>query len=208
MGKDFSARLATGLQVFLKKFPWEAEHNDIGIVYKHVLFAFLYETYLEQLHRLVLGGGVETTPRFWENMVGHTSYTSHPMHRHPLFYREVAVALGMRGEGTVSKHVGRSWAKVVDCVPWRSCLLKENVPSIGSLIVTFIFQMQRLVRNGVKESEERVWREIVWSLHCLFEGVWPDRNADNNLYNTSQWMRFSFIPMIVLVGMVNILCGR
>ena len=158
--------------------------GEIGILYPHELFSVMHEHYYDHFLKYILGGNVNNVSDFWSQMDKHPSFKDHPMHRHRLFnFRTHAVPIVVYGDGTPVTGVSKAWCKEVDGIIWSSALMHDDRPWLHNYIMCFLYELLLYKSEaGERITEDEVWKEIVWSLYWLGEGVHPDRGSDNVVY--------------------------
>jgi hypothetical protein len=164
--------------------PGTQFEGDIDICYPHAFFAALYKCHKEEFVRRMLGGNPANVGLFWEAMAkrpAHPSYEPHPMHAHPRFnHREKGVALSLHGDGVACIACGKQWARTVETISWSSVLSEPATSSVVNFIFCMVFK-SCLVKGPISTMSV-LWKNFIWSLYWLYQGVWPDRDPDGILY--------------------------
>ena len=120
--------------------------------------------------------------------VENPNYMSHPMHEHPRFdHRTSAVPLACHFDGVTSIHCGRSWGKTVESGSFASLLSKQAGASIQNFLIFMVFKTMR-----TRNTMERIWTELIWSLYWAYQGIWPDRNSSGRKYTPSDGWRYEY----------------
>ena len=64
------------------------------------------------------------------------------------------------------------------------------------LVIAFMFELLKYVGpDGHKLTMDEIWKHVVWSLYWLYEGVHPDRDANNKLYTSGPAFRRKGEPL-------------
>ena len=121
-------------------------------------------------------------------MTDHPSFAGHPMLTHAFFdYKTKAVPIIIYGDGTPVTGISKGWSKSVDSLIWSSALANKGNTWIHNFIACFLYEVNMYVdEDGNRLTEDDIWREFVWSLYWLHEGVHPDRGSDNIKYTAGE----------------------
>lgn len=157
-------------------------NRDVSILYPHVLFAVLYNYCYGFFVEKLLGGAKDKVEEFWTQVVDHPGYRSHPMHRHQYFFKQFGVPLSMHGDGTATTGIGKCGTRMADTLSWCSCLLGKSQSKLGHFIILMILATTMVAGARGGPTEEAFSREICWSLYWLYQGLHPDRDANNRMY--------------------------
>ena len=110
----------------------KARFGKVGILYPHVLFSLLYHVCYDQFVDKILGGCASNITRFWDSMVNHPNYATHPMKSNKKCpFKTKAVPISIHGDGVATTGVGKAWAKMCDVVSWTSLLPEKGSSIIG-----------------------------------------------------------------------------
>ena len=176
------------LRVPLKGNGARLEAGEIGMLYPHMVFSLLYEKYPEKFKKYILGGDAANVTKFWDEMTDHPSFAGHPMLTHAFFdYKTKAVPIIIYGDGTLVTGISKGWSKSVDSLIWSSALATKGNTWLHNFIICFLYALNMYVDGDGKHlTEDDIWRELVWSLYWLHEGVHPDRGSDNIKYTAGE----------------------
>ena len=187
-------------------------------MYPHEFLAVLYRDHRDSFDTHILNGSASNIPKFWDEVVDHPCYASHPMHAHSLSdFRTHAIPIRLYGDGTPVTGIGKAWKKEVDTIIFSSCLVTSGDPWLNNIIIAFLYDLMLLVDdNGNRLTEFVVWREIVWSLYWAYQGTFPDRGSDNIPYTDAyragragmELMGGLFIVLWVLMGDLDYMFKR
>lgn len=144
------------------------------VLLPHHLFATIYEKYPSAFKHHILGGDVANVGRFWRAMSEHPSMVNHPMHEKRDRTFSKAIPISLHGDGVSVSGRGRSWSRSVDVYSWQSMLASGETLCTNFLIYILYAQLIS------KESLNRFWKVLTWSLYWLFIGRWPRRDVDGN----------------------------
>ena len=112
----------------------------------------------------------------------------HKEHRYDANSRAVPIAL--HADGVTCVGLGKKASKHADCISWCSLLTHSTATASINFIVLFIFQIM-IVKNNIVDTMDVVWKNIVWSLYWLYQGVHPDRDADGRMYVPGDGLRYT-----------------
>ena len=114
------------------------------------------------------------------------------MHQHPRYdFKRFGVPLKLYGDGTPSTGVGKAWCKLVDAIICSSCLAPSGKSWLSNYILTFMHEaLMAFDANKDQITMDHFWKEIVWSIYWLYQGVHPDRGPDNVLYIPSDGEKY------------------
>ena len=166
--------------------------GDLDMLYPHALFATIYTAHPAEFEKRILGGTADNVPLFWDAMARppqHPSYATHPMLNHPHFdYRTRGVPLSLHGDGVTSIACGKQWARTVEVLSWSSVLAPKKASHIVNYIMLMIFKTC-LVDVPISTMSV-IWTHVIWSLHWLYLGLWPDRDANRVLYTPADGWKY------------------
>ena len=187
------------LESFLCKFPSEesvqmfkvpikssdpagASNVDFAICMPHLLFATLFSKYNHIFEEQMFGGRRQNIQDFWNSQMDHPAYAGHDMHTHPRFnFEDSAIPLFVHGDDVASVGIGRVSTKAVDVLSWGSLLSSSKDSPFSHFIIWLLFNSLRS-NKGSLQTMARLWKIFCYSCYWLYQGVFPDRDVDGNLY--------------------------
>lgn len=93
-----------------------------------------------------------------------------------------ALPYAIHGDAVASIRTGRSGSKSLDVYSWHGLLGRGGTLLVKHLMVS-IFKC-----SVVAGTMDAIWKILLWSLHWMFLGLWPDRDWDDKIYgkNTAE----------------------
>ena len=185
-------RAVGNVRIPLKHGVDAVKWDQVSLLYPHKIFATLHDSYPNSFREHFLGGDDRKIPQFWAEMVDHPGYASHPMHNHKRYeFRTQAVPLKVYGDGTPGTGIGKAWSKMIDAIIISSCVAHTGKSWLGNFIVTLVHELLMSVDENKRDvTMDALWKEIVWSMYWLYQGVHPDRGPDNILYVPADGEKF------------------
>ena len=157
-----------------------AEEFDVTMLMPHKLLSVMYHRHGAEFLQRLCGGDAGSIATFWDNMHGHPSYPTHPMHNHEYSnHRTHGIPIRLHGDGVTSIACGKIWSKSVEALSWSSCLAKPGASWVTNCLILFVFEC---IVAG--ESMDVVFANLAWSLYWAYLGAHPDRCPKGILYTT------------------------
>ena len=185
-------RGALGNFMIIMKTAFGRSKTQLNILWPHLLFSIMYHEYREEFVSRLCGGCVARIKTFWDSQANHPSYKSHPAHgKHRYDLKTQGIPLKLHGDGVTCVGLGKKASKHADCMSWSSLLARSSFTRALNFVMLFVFQLMQL-KSCTANTMEMIWRNIVWSLYWLYQGVHPDRDADGRLYTPADgilWVR-------------------
>ena len=149
------------------------------ILYPHELFAALFTFHPAVFLERMCGGSVDNVISYWNAMQQHPSIDGNP----DLKNKDKArwcIPLSFHGDGVTCAGVGKSWSRAVDIFSWSSVLDKGAL--IQRVFMIFLIHKLLVCKLPGQNTMDQFWKHLAWSFSWLERGLWPDRNADGNMY--------------------------
>ena len=128
------------------------------------------------------GGAREAEARvreFWHAMAGTPAMQDHPVTERADF-QNLCVPLSFHGDGVPISGIGKAWGHSVDVFSWRS-MLSSGSTLMTNYIIFLIFKFLKVTSAG-RDTYQKFWIVLSWSLRCLWEGRWPTADASGVMY--------------------------
>lgn len=155
---------------------------DMEIIYPHVIFAKLFESYPREFARRMFNNSPGYIKQFWDAQVEHPSYPNHPMLSHE-FGRDRAIPIFTHGDDVGAVGVGKTWARAVDCLSWGSLVGGGGTSQEKHLLIWLVYNNVVGAFPDGPSTMQVLWRHVVWSLYWLFVGRWPTHDPEGVAYN-------------------------
>ena len=85
------------------------------------------------------------------------------------------------GDGVACVGLGKAWHKLFNCFSFGSML--KNGPSFT---ISFLSWLVFTASCSIQEDQHTMnlyWKLMHWSFYWLFEGLWPDRDCNDDIYS-------------------------
>ena len=169
-----------------RKLQPKVQRHDLPFMLPHVLFAHLYKHNRQIFDDIILGatrGHGTRVSEFWRGVV---TRRDPRIRYHPMCGRsgwiEHAVPISLHGDAVPCVSVGHAGVKSLDAYSWQSVLADGTTTHIKHYVFGMFEQSKaHLGEHGV-DSNDAMWRVIVWSLNALFDGRWPAKD-----WNDQPW---------------------
>ena len=86
-------------------------------------------------------------------------------------YQTLAVPISLHGDGVPITGQGKAWGQSVDAFSWRS-ILSTGTTLMTNFLIFFIWKFLKCT-GGEKDTYEKFWVVLCWSLRALWLGQWP-----------------------------------
>ena len=116
---------------------------------------------------------------FWQGVEDSPLFLNHALKTMPNFRTHCIPARLHVGSVPVTG-VGKTWAKSLELASWGP-LLGRGTTVLASYIIWTVWggmKCQSMAGHTIK----MYWRQLCWSLLCLYKGGWPYAGADGNMY--------------------------
>ena len=160
--------------------PIQVVHAPTPLLLPHMLFAALYEADVELFKQHILGGSSETIPNFWDSVSDHPSMLNHPM-KEKQSWRTTFVPLSLHGDGVAIAGCGRPWSKSAEVLSWSS-MLASGSTIMKNYMIVMIHKLLCCKSIGCHHTLNAVFDQLIWSFQILFDGKWPQADADGIAY--------------------------
>ena len=161
------------------------------ILLPHVLFNHYYSTNRARFDELFLGNckSDDDLESFWNTLRERNDprLKGHPMCRKAGWMRKT-IPFSFHGDGVPVLQVGKSGSKSVDVYSLQSLLNTTGSSDFSKILITMVF-----TANRADGTETEIWRVLLWSLHWMAMGKWPQVD-----WNFKEWPQDS--PEAQLVG--------
>ena len=180
LGPNIFGRALRIVQMPLQIDLGRVVQGSVGIIYPHLLLAQTYQHFRGDFVEILLGGSVDKVAQFWGQMADHPAFRGHPMHHHQQPYRTKGIPASLHGDGTVTTGLGKAWGRMADALSWASCLMGPCKKRVGHFVMILMLE-QLMVQMGSMTADD-YWRELAWSFYWAYQGLHPDRDSNNRLY--------------------------
>lgn len=150
-------------------------------VLPHEMFAFIFTWFRPVFNSLFLGSdtGDDAVLKSWWMGVSERRdprIQHHPMLRKPGWEKK-GVPIAIHGDGVPCIRVGRAGTKSLDAYSWHGLMGSQSTLFVKHYIISVF------TASMTEKTMDQVWMVISWSLHWLFQGVWPDRDHHGVMYD-------------------------
>jgi hypothetical protein len=137
----------------------------------HVMFAHFYHHKRARFNEIFLGDHSSTASltKFWQELQSRKDprLEAHPMRQQKNWMRTV-IPISVHGDGVPVLQVGKANTKSLEVYSFQSIFNSTSSTLKAKLLMTMAFN-----QNLKDESHTEIWRVLNWSLHWLYEGLWP-----------------------------------
>ena len=105
-------------------------------------------------------------------MLGHPVQDRHGWER-------LCIPLGVHGDGVPVVGIGKAWSKVLNVWSWFSLIGVGNTRS--KMFYTFSCFDKISIPGFPNGTLGPAFKLLHWSFYWLYQGVWPDRDANGNV---------------------------
>lgn len=137
----------------------------------HRWFAYYYLHQRDRFNELFLGKhqSPDDIEQFWQELSdrGDPRLRDHPMKKEPNWQRTY-IPISFHGDGVPVLQVGKANTRSLDVISIMSLFCNIASSICSKLLVALGF-----ADNLNDNSEQEIWRILLWSFHWLFKGVWP-----------------------------------
>ena len=153
-----------------------ATQKDISILWPHMLFATMYNSFKEAWSVRVCPSKDELE-KFWDSQSNHPNLVNHPMTEIPGWKRK-AIPIAIHGDKVPVTGVGKSWCKSMYILSWCSMLGRGSTLEMNFLILALMAAL--FTASGTTKAQ--LWRGLHWSLKQLQNGKWADHDEYGQQY--------------------------
>ena len=178
LDSSFVESIMTRIPIPLKR---KKKRGYLLVALPHKFFSAIYHESKKEFDSIMYGSDTNNLTRFWDSQHDHPSFRDHCMHHHPYKnFREFAIPFGLHGDEVATVGCGRSWSKLSHCISIAS--LVGVGPTARRRLIHFLIYSCICAGSYGQETLDEVSRWFVWSLNCLYDGVWPFRDANEKEY--------------------------
>ena len=163
-------------EVFEEFIPFKKPLNKLhqAFLLPHELFAAIWQFYQATWHKFV-APSADRMRDFWNAQAEHPAMGGHPIQeRADRFSR--AVPISIHGDDVPITGVGKAWAALMTTFSWTSMLSTGETRDCQYYIYGCFERLRHSDPDQGKDTLGCFFKILVWSLHWLYKGVWPDVN--------------------------------
>ena len=168
--------------------------NPLGMLnqcmlWPHELFSAIWHFYPGTWRRSILPSQ-ERLCEFWRTNRLHPSFFASEVKLIPDFDQWV-VPLSIHGDEVPITGIGKSWAQQMVVMSWSS-MVGFGTTNEAQFLIFGLFEKLRSISQDVgKDTLNRFFTMLAWSLRWLLRGQWPDRDVDGlKFLCCSSWLAF------------------
>ena len=160
-------------------------HRDVEMSFflPHVIFSHYYHNNRTRFNELFLCEYISPAKMhgFWQELLsrGDPRLVAHPMRKQSNWMRTV-IPISFHGDGVPVLQVGKANAKSLEVYSIQSIFNSTSSTLKAKVLMTMVFN-----QNLKDESHTAIWTVLNWSLHWLYEGLWPRVDLHGNRWPPS-----------------------
>lgn len=145
----------------------------------HELFAAIWNFYPHTWAKYIKPSA-ERVAQFWDANFGHPAMQTHSVRLRPDL-REKAVPISFHGDDVPITGVGKSWCNQMTTFSWTSLVGAGETRDSMFFIYGCFERIREVNVDQTKDTLGRFFKILVWSLHWLYLGQWPDRDFEGKM---------------------------
>ena len=141
----------------------------------------------------------ERLKSFWSTNRLHPSFSASEVRLIPDFHHWV-IPISVHGDEVPVTGIGKSWAQQMVVISWTSMVGGGSTREASFLIFAFFEKLRSISEDDKRDTINRFFSMLAWSLRWLLRGQWPDRDVDGSLLlGCSKWaFGFCIFPTMYL----------
>ena len=156
---------------------YTSELQDVFL--PHEVFACLFKWYRPFWDTYIVPGP-HAIRDFWTALRGHPLVQGNVVQTIEGFEHRV-FPVWFHGDGVACVGLGKAWHKLFNCFSFGNML--KNGPSFT---ISFLSWLVFTASCTIQEDQHTMnfyWKLMHWSFYWLFEGLWPDRDWNGDMYS-------------------------
>lgn len=176
--------------------PYEAQIDYLpplgvqkqDILLPHEMFSSIYHDYPDTWRRTMVPDESKVA-EFWEAVKNHPTMVDSPLPVDQPNYQRRCVPILMHGDGVPIVGIGKGWSKNATVFSWASMLV-HSATKEGMRFIWGAFD--KLCKPDDAETGAigtffQFFRILTWSLRCLYEGKFPQRDHLGRRFPAGSW---------------------
>ena len=164
-------------RIFRTTFKAPVGEQNTSMLLPHEFFATIFAEYKATWLQSICPGQ-DDLAKFWHNAKDHPLMLGHPVQdRHG--WERLCIHLGVHGDGVPVVGIGKAWSKVLNVWSWFSLIGVGNTRS--KMFYTFSCFDKISIPGFPNGTLGPAFKLLHWSFYWLYQGVWPDRDANGNV---------------------------
>lgn len=150
---------------------------DLPIMLPHEIFACLYEKYHTRCSYVFFGEGNDHNilPTFWRGVIERRDPR---IIKHPMClcrdWEKWFIPLSLHGDGVGCVRVGKSGTKTFETTSITGTLAVGSSAKLKLFMAgLFLDSIVSRAEGYDDETDEEIWKALIWSLNAMYEGRWP-----------------------------------